>query len=121
VCEGLAIFELEDVADRAVQKLSTGQRQRLSLARATLHDPHILLLDEPTRGLDPFMTERVEHWLTQWVAGAAGRAGVLASHDLGQVERICGSVALLSAGRIVDTVRPMAGRQLRETLRQLAA
>jgi ABC-type multidrug transport system ATPase subunit len=120
VSEKIATFELQEVADRAVQKLSTGQRQRLSLARATLHNPRILLLDEPTRGLDPLMTERVERWLVTWLSGQSGRAVILASHDLGQVERVCDSVMFLRSGCVVQTGGSAADNELRETLRRIA-
>jgi ABC-2 type transport system ATP-binding protein len=121
VQEALCVFDLEPVADdRPVQKLSTGQRQRLSLARATLHDPSVLLLDEPTRGLDPLMTERVEAWLQDWLAASPRRAALLATHDLAQVERLTTRVAILEEGRLATTLHTPGSQQVRDTMRRFA-
>jgi len=117
VAEAIQTFELRAVVNRPVQKLSTGERQRLSLARATLHSPKVLLLDEPTRGLDPLMTERVEDWLQRWLAACVERAALIASHDLAQVERISRRAAVLRAGRIA-TMTEATG--VSEVLRWLA-
>ena len=100
VAQATTTFQMAEFLDRSVQKYSTGQRQRLSLARATLHDPQILLLDEPTRGLDPPTTEYVETWLEGWVREQPKRAALLVSHDPDQLERLSAHIGILVHGRL---------------------
>src|SRR5207237_4519789 len=100
VAQATTTFQMAEFLDRSVQKYSTGQRQRLSLARATLHDPQILLLDEPTRGLDPPTTDHVEEWLAEWVRARPDRAVLLVSHDPDQLERLCAHIVILVRGRL---------------------
>jgi len=83
-----------------VQRLSTGERQRLALARALSRQPRVLLLDEPTSGLDPEATDRVERLLTDHLA--AGGAIVAVSHDASQAARIGGRRLRMVAGHLGD-------------------
>ena len=99
--ELFALFELRGVSERYVYEYSQGTRQKLSLCAALLHDPALLLLDEPFDGLDPTTSYRLTSLLTR-LAGS-GRAVVVSSHDLGLVERICTRVHILNAGAIVHT------------------
>jgi len=100
VSSAIAEFELSEVAHRSVQTYSSGGRQRLSLARAILHQPQMLFLDEPTRGLDPMLAESAEAWLVRWVREVPGRCAVLVSHDLEQVSRLADRIGILVRGRI---------------------
>jgi ABC-type multidrug transport system ATPase subunit len=123
IAEAIAMFGMAEFIDRSVQKYSTGQRQRLSLARATLHDPEILLLDEPTRGLDPPTTEHVERWLAEWVRAQPRRAVLLVSHDPDQLERLSARVGILVHGRLamtrtIEDIRGSGYGQYGGTLRQ---
>jgi ABC-2 type transport system ATP-binding protein len=95
----LADVGLTAVAHRRVGGFSLGMRQRLGLAAALLGDPEILVLDEPTNGLDP---EGVR-WLRQFVRGyaAAGRTVVVSSHLLAEVAQTVDDVVVLAAGRLV--------------------
>ncbi|MBT9139289.1 MAG: ABC transporter ATP-binding protein NatA [Syntrophomonadaceae bacterium] len=96
----LGEYGLEALWNRRVRTLSKGQKQRLSLLSALLHDPRILLLDEPFTGLDidsrEFLRQKIEDLAGQ------GKTVVVSSHDLADVERISSSVALIMAGKVVS-------------------
>ena len=94
---------LEEVARTIIRKLSKGYRQRLGLAQALLHDPEVLVLDEPTVGLDPHQIIEVR----QLVKGLAGsRTIILSTHILPEVEQICDRVVILSHGRVIAEDTP---------------
>ena len=102
--EVLAAVRLEDVAARRVKTFSTGMRQRLVLARALLNRPQVLLLDEPSRGLDPWSARELRELVT--ALAEDGTAIVLATHDLSEVDELCRRLAVLDAGRIVALGAP---------------
>jgi fluoroquinolone transport system ATP-binding protein len=106
--EALALVDLAEVADHRPGTLSKGMRQRLNLARALLHRPDVLFLDEPTAGLDPNHAGQVHALIRQ--QAAAGVTVFLTSHDMTTVEELCDRVAFLLDGRICATGTP---RQLR--------
>jgi ABC-type multidrug transport system ATPase subunit len=85
-----------------IRSLSTGERQRLALARGLLHGPRVLLLDEPTSALDPHSTEQLEKLITH--QKNEGRIIVLVSHNAAQVERLADRRAILRDGRLEETV-----------------
>jgi ABC-2 type transport system ATP-binding protein len=85
---------------RPVGTMSTGQRQRVKLAQAIVHDPDLVLLDEPTDGLDPSQREDMLG-LIHHVGADLGMHVVLSSHLLEEVERVSSSVVILEAGRVV--------------------
>ncbi len=85
---------------RAVGTLSTGQRQRVKLAAALAHDPGLLLLDEPTDGLDPVQRDEMLG-LIRRIGSEYGIDVVLSSHLLEEVERICDAAVILGSGRVV--------------------
>jgi ABC-2 type transport system ATP-binding protein len=91
-------LRLGPVADRALRTLSTGTAQRLKMALALLRDPEVLLLDEPTAGLDPLGSALVVEMLTE--LRARGSTVVLASHHLQEVEQVCDRVCLLHGGEV---------------------
>jgi ABC-2 type transport system ATP-binding protein len=86
-------------ADERVKKYSLGMRQRLGVARALLGDPELLILDEPTNGLDPAGILEFRNLVRRLVG--EGRTVVLSSHLLDEVERICDAVAIVDRGRVV--------------------
>jgi ABC-2 type transport system ATP-binding protein len=100
----LMLCDLESVADRRAGRLSGGWQRRANIGCALTHDPGLLILDEPTVGIDPPAREEIERLLRRLAAD--GIAIVLTSHDLGQVELLADSVAFLAGGRIVATGRP---------------
>lgn len=93
----LARLDLEDIARRLCGQLSLGQKRRVGLAQALLHDPALLVLDEPGNGLDPLQTAQLRELIGQL---AAGRGVVLSSHVLAEVEAMCNRVVILHAGRV---------------------
>ena len=98
VAELLDRVGLAGLAYRPARRLSSGEQQRLALARALARDPEILLLDEPTANLDPGATRAVEQIVQ--MAAQSGIKVVMASHDLGQVRRLAGEVIFLLRGRL---------------------
>jgi tungstate transport system ATP-binding protein len=91
---------LSGLERRPARRLSGGEQQRLSIARALARDPDLLLLDEPTASLDPAATRGVED-----IVRTTTRSGikvVMASHDLGQVRRLGGTVMFFVRGRLVE-------------------
>ncbi|HET9680746.1 MAG TPA: ABC transporter ATP-binding protein, partial [Candidatus Limnocylindrales bacterium] len=94
----LSLVGLTPVAGTRVRRLSGGERQRLALALALVGEPEVLLLDEPTAGMDP----EARRTTRELIAGlrAAGRAILLTTHDLVDVERLVDRVAILDRGRI---------------------
>lgn len=92
-------YGLEALRNRQVRTLSKGQKQRLSLALALLHEPQILLLDEPFTGLDIESREFIRNQIEE-LASEAGKTIVVSSHDLADVQRLCSKIALIVEGKI---------------------
>jgi ABC-2 type transport system ATP-binding protein len=89
---------------RPVGTMSTGQRQRVKLAQAIVHDPDLVLLDEPTDGLDPVQREQMLA-LIRKIGHQFGLDVVLSSHLLHEVEQVCDAVVILDAGKTVESGR----------------
>jgi ABC-2 type transport system ATP-binding protein len=103
--ELFAKLELEEVARRRFGEMSTGNKQRLAVARAMLSNPPVLLLDEPTRSLDPLAAARMRNLIRSLAQQEPPVSILLTSHNLAEVETLCGRVAIISRGRIraIDT------------------
>src|SRR5213595_206668 len=95
----LARVGLAERADERVKRYSLGMRQRLGIARSLLADPELLILDEPTNGLDPAGIHEFRAMIRGFVA--EGRTVLLSSHLLDEVEKICDEVAIVDRGRVV--------------------
>jgi ABC-2 type transport system ATP-binding protein/sodium transport system ATP-binding protein len=93
-----ARMELESFLDRRSATLSTGQKQRVTLARSLIHDPPVVLLDEPTRGLDVVGSQVVFDFVRD--LRAAGKAIIVSTHQLDEAERLCDRFGLLYRGRL---------------------
>ncbi len=95
--EVLHQVNLVDAADRSLSTYSKGMLQRIGLAQAIVHDPDLVILDEPTAGVDPLGAEAMADIIL--ALKAAGKTVLLCSHHLSQVEQLCDSVAILYKGR----------------------
>ena len=116
----IELTELGAVRDRLVQVLSKGMKQRLAIARTLLHDPKVLILDEPANGLDP--RARIEMRALIEDLQRLGKTILLSSHILTELSDMCSSVAILEKGRVVAsgsvdaigrTLRPERGVRMR--------
>jgi ABC-2 type transport system ATP-binding protein len=104
--ELLAQFDLSAKADAPFASLSGGQRQRLFLALALVNRPDVLVLDEPTAGLDPHSRRELHHLILE--LKAAGRAVLLSTHYLEEAQLLCDRIGILHKGRLVATATPAA-------------
>jgi len=113
-------FGLGDLLDRQVRMLSTGNIHRLGLARAMIHRPSVLLLDEPTRSLDPLAAADFRRFLLHNIVGALGTTMIFASHTLPEVEQLAGKIAVLDGGRLLacDTLSGLKARTGAGTLEE---
>lgn len=110
--ELIARFELEEVVRRRFGELSTGNKQRLAFARAMLANPPVLLLDEPTRSLDPLAAARMRSLINELAQADPPVSILLTSHNLAEVEELCARVGIISRGRIraLDTPQALRSR-----------
>jgi ABC-2 type transport system ATP-binding protein len=108
---------LTEAANRKAGQFSTGMKQRLALANALYHSPDLLILDEPTNGMDPAGMREVRNLLRS--LADQGVTVFISSHLLHEVEQICDRVAVLSRGRVVaqGTVSELIGDQQRVRVR----
>lgn len=102
--ELLERFGLADRADAPVETFSRGMRQRLHLARGLIADPPLLVLDEPTNGMDPVAALAFRDLVRE--LQAEGRTLLLATHDMAEAEDLCGRVTLIDRGRVLATETP---------------
>ena len=99
----LELVDLGDKRDAYVQALSRGMQQRLCLAHALVHDPQVLLLDEPASGLDPRARVELRELLRE--LRSLGKTIVISSHILPELEELCTSVAIIDHGRVLASGR----------------
>lgn len=114
--EVLATVGMAPAADRRVGTYSKGMLQRIGLAQALVHDPRLLILDEPTAGVDPVGSAAMAQLILD--LKARGKTVLITSHLLGQIEDICDRVAMLDRGRLVleGAVRDLVGQKGRQAL-----
>lgn len=112
-----AELDLESLLERETGRLSAGQKTRVSLAKALVNAPELLLLDEPTASLDPDTADWIRTRLETYRA-ERGATILLASHNMPEVERLCDDVIMMKGGRIVDRGSPagLVARYGRDTL-----
>ncbi len=102
--ELLRFVELEDKAAVNIRDLSGGMKRRLLLARALINDPELLILDEPTVGLDPYSRHAV--WEKMEALKSKGATLILTTHYMEEAEKICDRVAIMNSGRILTVDTP---------------
>ena len=94
-------LNLSEFKKRKTGELSSGQKNRVSLAKALINEPEILLLDEPTASLDPDVGDYIRTYL-EGFASKKGATILLASHNMNEVERLCNEVMMMKNGKIID-------------------
>ena len=117
--ELFAQLELEEVARRRFGEMSTGNKQRLAVARAMLPTPPVLLLDEPTRSLDPLAAARMRELIRSLAQQQPPVTILLTSHNLAEVETLCERVAIISRGQIRALDTPQHLRSLTSKTEQV--
>ena len=116
VAEVIDWVGLTEAADRLVGTYSKGMLQRIGLAQALVHDPRLVILDEPTSGVDPVGAAAISELILQ--LKAQGKTVLITSHLLTQIEEICDRVAILDRGRLIleGAVCDLVGRAERQAL-----
>ena len=93
-----ARFDMKEFLDSRCERLSSGQRQKISIGRTIIHDPPVLILDEPTAGLDVLAAAEIVRFIRQ--ARSEGRCILLSTHIMREAEKLCDRIAILHEGRI---------------------
>ena len=112
-------LDLKDFLDKKTGELSSGQKNRVSLAKSLINKPKLLFLDEPTASLDPDIGDFVRVYLEKYKK-KNDLTMLLASHNMKEVERLCNSVVMMKQGKIVDegTCNELIGKHGRENLEE---
>jgi len=101
--EVTALMGLEKEIDLAFQNYSSGNKQKIAIARGLLTDPRILLLDEPTRNLDPASAYKLRHFIKHTLVKESGKTVLIATNNMEETEDICDRVAFIRDGRVIKT------------------
>ena len=109
-----ADLEMEDFLDRRCDKLSTGQKQRVSIARTILHKPPVLFFDEPTNGLDVLTARAIKQFIRR--SRDEGRTVVFSTHIMSEVEALCERIAIIYNGGLIalgtlQELRELSGKE----------
>lgn len=110
----IAMLEIEDFADRRSKGFSQGQRTKISLARALVHDPQNVILDEPTNGLDVMATRSLRRLILK--LKDAGRCVLFSSHVMQEVAALCDDICIIANGQVaidgsIDSIRERTGQE----------
>jgi sodium transport system ATP-binding protein len=105
----IEVLEMGDFADRRAEGFSQGQRVKTAIARALIHDPRNVILDEPTNGLDVMATRRMRHFMRD--LRAQGRCVLFSSHIMQEVAQLCDRIVVIAKGRVVADESPEALRR----------
>jgi ABC-2 type transport system ATP-binding protein len=116
--EVVELVDLRASIDQRFESYSSGMRQRLTVARALLADPEVLLLDEPTRAVDPIHAEAIRALIREELVGRQGKTVVLATNLLEEAWRMCDRVAIINDGRIVALGPPLLLDQRLQAVRR---
>jgi ABC-2 type transport system ATP-binding protein len=102
---------LKDLAKTRINRLSTGQRQRMNFARGFVSDPEILFLDEPTLGMDVNAARELREFVLTWVRESPGRTVLLTTHYMAEADMMCDRIAIIDRGRTLACDAPSALRR----------
>lgn len=112
VKELIALFRLDDFAGRKFEELSSGTKQRLSLAKSLLNRPKILFLDEPTVGLDPDISIQIRQVILDLIR-KTGVTALLTTHNMPEAEQLCKRIAFINKGKLIKLASPEEFKQSR--------
>jgi ABC-2 type transport system ATP-binding protein len=104
--EILEVVGLQEKADTKMNKISSGMRQMLNVARGFICDPRILFLDEPTLGLDVNIARNIRNYIREWLAAQSDRTILLTTHYMVEADELCDRVAVIDNGRILACDSP---------------
>jgi len=104
----LELMSLTDRANENVEKFSSGMKQKLAIARALIHDPPILLIDEPTLGLDPYFARFIRQFIKEELSEKYKKTILLTTHYMDEADELCDRVAFMNRGRIEALDTPVA-------------
>ncbi len=113
-------LKLTEFRSRKTGELSSGQKNRVSLAKALINDPEVLLLDEPTASLDPDVGDNIRSFIEEFAANRNATI-LLASHNMNEVERLCNEVMMMKNGEIIDRgeIKNLIKKHGRENLEEV--
>jgi ABC-2 type transport system ATP-binding protein len=107
----IQVADLEEFAGSRINRLSTGQRQRMNFARGFVSDPEVLFLDEPTLGMDVNAARRLRGFVGEWVRERPDRTVLLTTHYMAEADELCDRIAIIDRGRVLACDRPAALRR----------
>jgi ABC-2 type transport system ATP-binding protein len=107
----IGIVGLEEHAHTRINRLSTGQRQRMNFARGFVSDPEVLFLDEPTLGMDVNAARSLREYVARWVREREGRTVLLTTHYMAEADALCDRIAIVDRGRVLACDTPLALRR----------
>ncbi len=107
----LDVVDLRELAGTRINRLSTGQRQRMNFARGFVSDPEIMFLDEPTLGMDVNAARVLRAFVLGWVRERAGRTVLLTTHYMAEADEMCDRIAIIDRGRVLACDTPAALRR----------
>ncbi len=107
----IGIVGLEDQAHTRINRLSTGQRQRMNFGRAFVSDPEVVFLDEPTLGMDVTAARALRQYVARWVREGEGRTVLLTTHYMAEAEQLCDRIAIIDRGRVLACDSPAGLRR----------
>uniref|UniRef100_A0A7C4Y611 ATP-binding cassette domain-containing protein n=1 Tax=candidate division WOR-3 bacterium TaxID=2052148 RepID=A0A7C4Y611_UNCW3 len=112
----LNLMDLKDKANERVERLSSGMKQKLSIARALIHNPPILLIDEPTIGLDPYFARFIRNFIKEELNEKLKKTILLTTHYMDEAEELCHRIGFMSNGKIVkigttDELKRILGKE----------
>ena len=111
----LELMELKNKSHERVEKLSSGMKQKLSIARTLIHDPPILLIDEPTLGLDPYFARFIRGFVKHELHEKAGKTILLTTHYMDEADELCERIAFMYNGKVTALDTP---KRLKQSMTQ---
>ena len=107
----IEVVGLQEQAHTRINRLSTGQRQRMNFARGFVSDPEVLFMDEPTLGMDVNAARALRGYVARWVRAKAGRTVLLTTHYMAEADELCDRLAIIDRGRVLACDSPAALRR----------